>query len=189
MRAIRYNLSRLIVFRGRESRALFWPYAGSVVALAVILMMAIMLPSMMSELARAQQFAAAHPDLATVQSGPGSYSISIDANAGYRPDVGGLMRGLYLGFAVSLALLAAAVTRRLHDRNKSGAWGLMPLPFILFSSIAMPALFSLGRAPDLTLFFSVFVSNLAYLATLVFLVVLLAGPPTDGPNRYDTERL
>ena len=65
----------------------------------------------------------------------------------------------------------------------------MPLPFIVFSSVQMPRLFaSFGRAaqPDMTAFFSIFFSNLLYIITLIWLIVLLAGPSDPGPNRYDT---
>jgi len=66
----------------------------------------------------------------------------------------------------------------------------MPLPFILYSSILMPEMFTLvgtGAQPDMTLFFSIFFSNLLYMVTLVWLIVLLAqrsepGPARNGPD-------
>ena len=97
---------------------------------------------------------------------------------------------VYLGvtFGLSILLYAAAVARRLHDRGMSGWWGLLPLPFILYSSIQMPRVFgSFGSAaqPDMPLFFSIFFSNLLYIVTLVVLIVFLAGASQAAPNRYD----
>src|SRR4051794_22734658 len=95
----------------------------------------------------------------------------------------------YLGVSFGLAILlyAAAVTRRLHDRGKSGAWGLMPLPFIIYSSIMMPMMFGSfgnGTQPDMALFFSIFLSNMLYIITLIVLIVLLAAAGEPQPNRY-----
>ena len=87
-----------------------------------------------------QQFAVQHPDQTTVTSGPGQYSISVRGN---HPEfMSGRSVALYLAVTFGLAILlyAAAVVRRLRDRGKSGFWGLMPLPFILYSSIQMPRL-------------------------------------------------
>jgi uncharacterized membrane protein YhaH (DUF805 family) len=63
----------------------------------------------------------------------------------------------------------------------------MPLPFIIYSSIQMPRMFaSVGTAtqPHMMLFFSIFLSNLFYIITLIWLIVLLAAPSESGPNRY-----
>ena len=56
----------------------------------------------------------------------------------------------------------------------------MPLPFIL--SIPRPKCrecslpLADAPSPDMALFFSVFLSNLLYIVTLIWLIVLLAGP-------------
>jgi len=146
--------------------------------------MAVMLPEMSASLERMQKFATEHPEMATVQKGPGSYSISIQ---GYHPelmpDMGNMMGLMAVVFVAAIALLAAAVVRRLHDRGKSGAWGLMPLPFIAFASIMMSKVIA-QNPPDMGLFFAIFINNFIYIGTLIFLVVLLAGAGTQGENRY-----
>ena len=73
---IRYNLVNLATFSGRETRAQFWPYAAFVFVLSIAGMMAVMLPEMSASMERMQKFATEHPDMATVQQGPGSYSIT-----------------------------------------------------------------------------------------------------------------
>jgi uncharacterized membrane protein YhaH (DUF805 family) len=91
---------------------------------------------------------------------------------------------LVVSFGLSIVLYAAAVTRRLHDRGKSGSWGLMPLPFIIYSTIMMPRAFA---SPDenMALFFSIFVSNMVYIVTLIVLIVLLASASDPARNRFD----
>jgi len=64
----------------------------------------------------------------------------------------------------------------------------MPLPFILYSSVQMPRMFAsvgTGTQPDMSLFFSIFFSNMLYIITLIWLIVLLAGASEQVPNRYD----
>lgn len=185
--SIKYHLTNLTNFPGRETRGQFWPYAGVVVALSFAGMAAVMMPEMNASFARMQRFAAEHPELATVTQGPGSYSISIRGNhPELMPDIGLMMTMMGVVFAVVVALLAAAVARRLHDRGKNAAWGLMPIPFIVFAGILMPQLFAdfSEGTPNLGLFFALFVNNFLYLASLVYLIILLAGDSTKGENRY-----
>ena len=88
---------------------------------------------------------------------------------------------------ITVALLAAAVARRLHDRDRSGLWGLAPLPFLSFGLVGMHYLmtsFSGPQQPDLGAFFFLFLNNITYLAILVTLVVQLASRGTEGENRF-----
>ncbi len=182
--AIRGNLSRLLQFSGREAKGSFWLYVGGV-ALFVIGLGAIHMSSLMAETMGAmQEFAEANPDKATITSGPGHYSISIEGHhPELFPDTGEMMVGLITFFALSIILLAAAVTRRLHDFNMRGAWGLLPLPFIVFSTLAMPRIFA-APEPEMTSFFLIFVSNLLYLASLAVLCILLARDGDPEANRF-----
>jgi uncharacterized membrane protein YhaH (DUF805 family) len=90
-----------------------------------------------------------------------------------------MMIGMSIVFAATVLLLAASVARRLHDTGRSGAWGLMPLPFIIYAMVMMPRLFGASDIAD-GLFFSVFINNFLYLASLLLLVVLLAKPSKSG---------
>ena len=86
-----------------------------------------------------------------------------------------------------ILFLAAAVARRLHDRDRSALWGLLPLPFLAFGFVAMRSLFAAfgtGHEPDLRLFTALVVSNMLYLGSLTFLIVQLASGGNPGPNRY-----
>lgn len=182
------HFSRLLKFGGREDRGSFWPWALSAAGLAMVLLMAGMLPVMANVFANAQQYAVEHPDQVTVTHGPGEYGVSIHGDApGLMPDMTGMFVMLAVAFGVAICLLGAAVARRLHDRGLAGWWGLMPVPFILYSAVQMPAFFGTARAgkqPDMTIFFSVFFSNMLYLASLVMLIILLSKQGDPVENQY-----
>ncbi|WP_241217854.1 DUF805 domain-containing protein [Sphingomonas sp. 2R-10] len=136
-------------------------------------------------------FAAAHPDRATVTSGPGQYSVQIDGPV--PPELmlepmRGFMPVVAIVALLSVLLLAAAVVRRLHDSGRRGWWGLLPLPFLATGLIAMIVVF--GRVgfspaePDVVPFVVLFLNNILYLAALALLVVQLCRPSDPGPNRF-----
>lgn len=177
------HFKRLFDFQGREDRASFWPYAAVVFGILMAISMVMVVPMMMQVMTEMQQYAAQHTENATIASGPGHYSISVK---GYQPKF--MQEGtmaLYLAVTLGLAILlyAAAVVRRLRDAGKSGLWGLMPLPFILYSSVRMPSALASGADRDLTTFFSIAVSNMLYLASLIALIVLLAGESKPTADR------
>jgi uncharacterized membrane protein YhaH (DUF805 family) len=186
--ALPEHFVRLFDFTGREDRASFWPYAALAFVIIMVAGMVIFVPMMSHAMTAMQQFAVQHPDQATVTSGPGQYSIFVRGNSPQFMPAGSVALYLAVSFGLAILLYASAVTRRLHDRGKSGFWGLMPLPFIIYSSIQMPRMFAFVGAEtqaDMTLFFSIFFSNLLYIVTLIWLIVLLAGPGEQGANRYD----
>src|SRR4051812_25289594 len=186
--SIRHNLANLIRFAGRDSRRTFWPYAVAVILLDIIAMFALMMPMMADSFTRMQRFAAEHPDQASVDSGPGHYSITIQGNhPELMPDMSLISTSIAVIGVVTILLLGAAVTRRLHDRRLRGWWGLMPLPFLGFATMMMPRLFAnmqSGSPPDMRLFGAMFLNNALYLAALATLVILLVGAGTTGPNRF-----
>jgi len=102
------------------------------------------------------------------------------------PDFAGL--SLWLGIAAVLvvALLAAAVTRRLHDLDETGLWGLMPLPFLAIDIVGFPRALSYfaQQIADPWLFAGLFANNILYLATLGALLAMLSRDGVPGPNRH-----
>ena len=182
--SLRYNLARLTRFSGRESAGRFWPYVSMIVVLAFLGLAAAILPMFADTMTRMQNFAATHPDQATVTPGPGSHSISIQGNhPELFPDITGLIHVMMIGTGIAVLLLAAAVARRLHDRGKTGLWGLLPLPFLFFGLFAMSRVFA-STPPDLSLFALLFFNNLIYLGALLFLILQLAGGGMPGANAY-----
>jgi uncharacterized membrane protein YhaH (DUF805 family) len=179
------HFKRLFDFGGREDRASFWPYAAVALGITVVAGMIIFVPMMARSMQALQQFAAQHPDQATITSGPGQYSISVQGNHPKFMPAESMALFLAVTFGLAILLYAAAVVRRLRDRGTSSFWGLMPLPFIVYSSVQMPRMFAsigAGAEPDMTLFFSIFLSNMFYIITLISLIVLLAGPSKFPPN-------
>lgn len=188
-----HNLSRLTTFSGRDTRAQFWPYAGILVVAYMAIFFLIMMTQMGPLVADAHAFALAHPELADGQPvDAGQLPESVKAESLQMAQTAGdLFGAIMLANSIILvvvtALFAAAVVRRLHDRGLSGWWGLMPLPFLLFASIAMPRVFSDFAAPtgpDLGLFGLIFINNLIYNVVLVILIVLLVKRSDPGINRY-----
>jgi uncharacterized membrane protein YhaH (DUF805 family) len=83
-------------------------------------------------------------------------------------------------FAVVVALLAAAVARRLHDRGHHAAWALVPVALVCSGLVIFSVLlttFDDDMGPGL--FLAGFANNLLYFATMVVLTVQLALPSTD----------
>jgi uncharacterized membrane protein YhaH (DUF805 family) len=183
------HFRKLASFKGREDRASFWPYAALVLGIVMVAGALMSLPMMAWLIQATPQFTPPDPGDVNVFAEAGDFSIPAqDQFAGPVLPLGFL--AAYLGVTLGLAvvLYAAAVVRRLHDRGSSGWWGVMPLPFLVYTSIMAMRLFgsmTRGEPPDLVLFFTLAVSNILCWAALLALVVLLAGASDPERNRYD----
>jgi uncharacterized membrane protein YhaH (DUF805 family) len=188
--SVRYGVAGLPRFAGRDPARRFWPYVAAVIALFFAAAAATMTPIMSGTFARMQSFAAEHPDQATVTRGPGSYSIEIHGNhPELMPDMTPFFTMMQVGCALAVLLLAAAVTRRLHDRGRHGWWGLPPVIFLAVGLTLFPRLFQSALTGEMTpdsmkLFGLIFANNLLYLASLGLLIFLLAGASQVGENRF-----
>jgi uncharacterized membrane protein YhaH (DUF805 family) len=182
------NLTR---FSGRDRRSQFWPYAGVAVALTFVVMGAAMVWVMSSFWTEAMRIAETHPEVVTVESGPGYYSREVDVSGyGLMPDLTPFFAVMGASVVAYIALLAAAVSRRILDLGKSALWGLMPVPFLIFCVGLFPVVMNdmmQSPEPNLALFFLLFFNNMAYIIGLISLVVLLCLPGTRGPNRFGAE--
>ncbi|MEY4951956.1 MAG: hypothetical protein RL299_380 [Pseudomonadota bacterium] len=182
------HLKELARFSGREARKPFWIWAMTVIGGAFIAMTAIMTTVMSSTFSKMEQFAAQHPDQVTRTVGPTSYSITVHGNhPELIPDFGALLLNVGVVSAIAILLLAAAVVRRLHDCNRTGAWGLPPAVLLVAGLVGMSRLFEQFDAPGgppLGLFFGMFLTNLAYLGSLALLVVFLGDRGSLDENRF-----
>ena len=186
--SIGYNLGNLARISGRDTRAQFWPYAIFLFILAMIVGLIIFAVAMAGFFMRMQQYMIEHPE------GP-----PIDDKDPYAqpvfppelvPDFGGIMLPMVAVNILFALLLAAAVARRLHDRDMTGLWGLMPLPFWAIGALAGPRLFTAfdpAAPPDPSLVMLIMLSNLVSFAAFIALIVLLAAEGSRGPNRYGPE--
>ncbi|WP_184715856.1 DUF805 domain-containing protein [Caulobacter sp.] len=159
MKFLRRNLSGLTDFSGRDPRGIFWPYAGVVVVVLMLVM------------------------------GAGNMAFigqAMSATDGM-PNLIGMVLVMAVEIAAAVGLLAAAVTRRLHDTGRAGYWGLAPL---LSLTLGLVGFSFLMRGIEKPLpgfelfFFALFFNNLLYLGALVLLIVLLAQPSKADANRY-----
>ena len=188
MSSIRYGFSNLLNFKGRDSRGMFWPYALLHIGLMFAIWLPIFLAEFMSTFDRMREFAEANPDKATITQGPGQYSITIhEPDASLMPDWEMMIMPLLIIVPIFTLLLAAAVTRRLHDRGLSGWIGAIPAVLFMVAGYVMAQSFGqLGAdgAPDVGAFFTVFFLNLAYNASLVILIIFLCLPTKPEANRF-----
>lgn len=188
LRTILLGFSRLTDFKGRDGHLAFWPYAFTVMGLLAVIGTAAFAPTFAEAMNRMQRFALDHPDQATVSATATSYSIQIrGSHPELAPDFRGIVAASAVGLVAAVILLAGAVVRRLHDRNRTGLWGLGPIPFAIVAMVAFPRLadqFGRVGGPDLRLFFALFLNNWLYLAALALLAFLLWGDGTPGPNRF-----
>jgi uncharacterized membrane protein YhaH (DUF805 family) len=186
--AVRYGFGGLTRFSGRDARRQFWPFAIFLFLATTALTYVAMAPAMMGMLAGAVELAGrASRDRA---AGIPAY-VPGDAAAlppELIPDFGGAFLIIGAVNMIAILLLAAAVTRRLHDRNRTGYWGLIPLPFAIIAQIIAPRTMAammqvqMGRgSPD---FAMLMLNGAAYWATMIFLIVLLARKGDEGANRF-----
>jgi len=182
------HLRGLTRFSGREAPKPFWTWVAINIGLQMVAAMMIIGPMITDAIMRVESFADAHPNQVIRSYGPGSYSVQVH---GYHPelipDFSGVSSAFGIAALVTVLLLAASVARRLHDTDRNGAWGLMPLPFLAIGLAVMPRLFaSMGDGQDfnLNLFFGLFINNLVYLATLGVLILLCAKSGTPDENRF-----
>jgi uncharacterized membrane protein YhaH (DUF805 family) len=181
--SIRYNLANLLRFSGRDSRAIFWPYAIAVFLTSMAVDILLFIPVMTDTMQRMMIYVRDHPE-GFPQPAPGQIQA---LPPGLMPDMSRIFVPTTIVSIVSLLLLAAAVVRRLHDRDRSGWWGGLPLPFQAVGLVAAPAMMKAmtdfpSRPLPLTMWTSL--NSLFFWCAFILLIVLLAGEGTKRPNRF-----
>jgi uncharacterized membrane protein YhaH (DUF805 family) len=184
--SIKYNLSHLLDFSGRDARQTFWYYVLFlfVLNMAVGLVTAVpLVGGMLSAI------------VTTAQSGD---EAAVAAAMGTQM---GEMIGSMVWVGVFTAignvlLLAAALTRRLHDSNLSGWWGLLPLAVQAASSWYTTTRIDEIKAltmqmmnttdPQAAMAAQTQMSGQSWVGWVAIIVVVVFGvrKSTPGPNRY-----
>jgi uncharacterized membrane protein YhaH (DUF805 family) len=182
-RSIGYNLARLATFSGRESRALYWPYAIAVFVLGMVAGLVLFVPVMMDMMTRIAAYVQTHPE-GFPKPAPGQPPVLPPE---LMPDFTAMLVPMAIVNVVTLLLYAAATVRRLHDRDRSGWWAALPLPFQLIGMLigprAVAAMLHPGGPPSPLAMLSS-LNSLAYWAAFLVLVVILCGESTRGANRF-----
>ncbi len=178
--SIKYNLTHLFDFRGRDARQTFWYYVLFLIVLYVLA----------SIVAFAPVFAAAiQQAMKATQAGVPQDQLSAQITQGMAP---GLASIAWFSVAVSLLftlLMLAAFVRRLHDSGNPGWWaGLVLLLKLATVAIAVRGIAHIAETvqaaaasgqpaanPLLTL--------LGWVGPVIVIVFGVFGS-TDGPNRY-----
>ncbi|PLR28240.1 hypothetical protein SGCZBJ_04350 [Caulobacter zeae] len=188
--SIRHGFANLARFSGRDPRERFWPYALVLVGAAFVAMFLSFGVGFAGSFQKTIAYAEAHPDKATVTRSGGSVSVTIhEPTPELMPDMAPMFLGLRVIVPIIVLLLAAAVTRRLHDTGRSGLWGLPPVVFLGIALTLFPSMFQRLMAGDegaIGLFLPLFANNMAYLASLGLLVFLLCREGKPDANRYDS---
>lgn len=180
--SIAHNVRGLGRFSGRDTRGQFWPWAIGVFLLSTIATMMAILPILLDMLIGFQQLLHQPIDPAD----PYGASIEPDALLLLMPDFSRLQIPFAAINAVAVLLLAAGVTRRLHDRDKAGWWGLMPVPFLAIGILLMPYSTQINPEPGPMPLLAT-LNSLCSWGALIGLIFLLVGEGSQGANRYGDE--
>jgi uncharacterized membrane protein YhaH (DUF805 family) len=177
--SIRYGFAGVARFSGRDANRLFWPWAGFIFLLTQAAAMLVILPAMFDGIVRMAE-TISREDFARDPAAADQLAAQMMAGLGW------LWMPMAVIEAVAILLLAAAVTRRLHDRDRTASWGLLPLPFVAIGLAFMPEAFALGVSPARPhpMLALMYASSALFWGSLLLVGWLLAGAGTDGPNRY-----
>lgn len=179
--SIRHNLANLLRVSGRDSRALFWPYAIAIFLLSIAAYILLFVPVMMDMMTRIAAYAQAHPE--GLPNGASGQPPVLPPEL--MPDLGRMAIPSAMVGIAAILLLGAAVVRRLHDRGKPGWWGALPLPFRIVGLLIGPAAAKTMTTYPPTPSPLVMLGSLNGLCSLVatiVLIVMLAGETLRGPN-------
>jgi uncharacterized membrane protein YhaH (DUF805 family) len=172
LQSCRHNLSSLTQFSGRDAPSQFWPWT-IIIFLTAFGLSSVAMAVGMSEVATvyAQVHQGTLPETAAVQA---------------TLELGWLWLPLAIIATTATALLAASVTRRLHDSGRRGVWGLLPLPFLALSIGATPIGFRIASGQEQLSGLEammLFGAPLFYVA-LAFLGFLLGRAGDTSANRF-----
>ena len=181
---IAYGARSVARFSGRDTPGQFWPWAVFVFILSTIAGFAVMVPPMLNAMIRLFRAIEAAGPQPPGQPIPPALMEAFMAD--YAAQIGALALPLAAINLALVLLLAAGVVRRLHDCDRTGAWGLMPLPMMAVSVLNMPAGMALasGRRPTSPWEITVSMASALYWVAVLILIVLLVADGTRGPNRF-----
>ncbi len=181
--SIRHNLGRLLQFSGRDTRRQFWPWAILVFLAHMIAGILIMIPMMAEVMNRIVKVSQSGSDGAQDPEIVAAHVESVMVET--MSDLGRLWLPSLILQAVAALLLAAAVARRLHDRDRSGYWGFLPIPFMAIGLSNLPIAGNMVTGRELSFMQAISLSlGYGYWIALLVLVIMLVGEGDKGANRF-----
>lgn len=190
--SIRYNLACLTRFAGRDPRGRFWPYAIFMYGLSIVAGMLVFIPVLVDMFMRMQRYFVEHPEGLPTGGDPYDPTAPLKFPPELMPDFSVILVPMTVVGVLVMLLVAAAVVRRLHDRDRSGWWALLPIPSMIAGQLMAPQATEMmfgGTPPDPSVMLPVLLNNLVYWITLIALIVMLAKAGTEGANRYGQDPL
>lgn len=184
--SIKYNLTNLTNFNGRDARQTFWYYVLFLVVIQYVLGIAITVPMMVQGFSSAFQAASSGMDSAALEQQMNTQMLAAMQDA--------IWIQIAIG-SVGALLLVAAVVRRLHDSDHSGWWAVLPFALYAFvlarSPEVMRRAFEMAQAAETAAPFDALAMMKGQLAESVlgwvpYLLVIILGvlKSTPGPNRF-----
>lgn len=116
--AIKYNLTHLLDFGGRDARQTFWYYVLFLVVLNFVIGLLVAIPIMAGVMGTVFEAA---------QAGVDPKDLEVQMAAQMQGAMGGTLWISLATNAATALLMLAAFVRRLHDSGKSGWWAAVPL--------------------------------------------------------------
>ena len=197
LNAIKYNLSNLTNFEGRDARQTFWYYVLMIVVVQYAIQIIASIPmyvSMFGGMFRA------------IRDNPGDPNAGAAAVEGMMADMMGSIQTLMIVTTIvgviSVGLLTASFVRRLHDAGFTGWIAVIPIAFYLgalgynfvfFDQMeeimrdAMVAGMEGGGSNPIAMQAEMGVMGLVGWIAPIVGIIFGAWPSTDGPNKYGTE--
>jgi len=186
--ALKYALSNLLNFEGRDARQTFWYYVLLLYIATMVVTFLVAIPAYARMIAGMMKTVSLNPDDPTAINGVMASSMS---------ELMVSMLWLSFGSAIVTALLlAASLVRRLHDSDLSGWWALLPavcqvgalalLPHQIGQmTTMMEGMYSSDPAVAMGSFQNQFqLFSLIGWIPWIALIVFGVRKSTPGPNRY-----
>jgi uncharacterized membrane protein YhaH (DUF805 family) len=186
--ALKYALSNLLNFEGRDARQTFWYYVLLLYIATVVVTFLVAIPAYARMIAGMMKTVSLHPDDPTAINGVMASSMS---------ELMISMLWLSFGSAIVTALLfAASLVRRLHDSDLSGWWALLPAVCQIGALALLPqqigqmttmmeGMYSSDPAVAMGSFQNQFqLFSLIGWIPWIALIVFGVRKSTPGPNRY-----
>lgn len=182
-----HNLRNLGTFRGRDRPGIYWPFTLTIFLASVVVGFALTIPLMVGAFTEAFEAGQA----ATEGGGQmDQAALQADMTASMMAEYAQYLPIQAISAFTLVLLLTAATVRRLHDRDWSGWWVLLPIGWQL-GGLALSAYTYSIIATDPTVLDpatgtggTLQIANLALLVGAIVVLVQLVQRGNDLDNRY-----